>query len=527
MKIKIAIALLAVLAIAGGVFVYFSRQSGKDAMFSVPPAPMGDWRQIWLFNPEDVQKSENFGYQKDGILPGSDGEPALLTDYVHTQKFARQGDPQVVILKSIEPGEVEAGNKLIIKGQVNNPEDYPLVDLTLWGMIFREPKNMYIQDYFVIKPDFSLKGKGSMEFEYSVDTGMLAGGEYKLAVNVNQGMQHFANLQYNHPSERWYVPNSIKDFKVIGGSNDVAIEGAIRIKDGQSEIKGGSPINPPKELKISSSKINVSFTLVNQKPEDQEVDVAYYPVGFTVGDEFLDMLDPEWSKNVTHQSVQIKAGETKDVSFDIDLTESLAKIRDYEKEKGYFWADNGRSFTSLVIKAKTSDTSSVAFVPMFLEYLNYIACPLFSPQITKFPVAKGESFDAMFATWDYRLVAFATNADQREKGKVELILYDDEEQEIGKAVYDGNFSGLPKAWKKTLTAQRDLNYIKAVLVIYDQGGNPYKRFERIYDCNELGDGQCLKKAPVRFNYFLSGFAILLLMLLMILLSGRKNTGHKI
>ena len=524
----LAVTLVVAAVFVCGLLVFWGYRNTRQQGTSVNPVPPQPQRS------QDKKISEGYpwGHDLSSIATSSIGEPAYIGDYVHMGLFSREGTEQVIQLSDITGGSAQAGGKVVLKGTVYNPEIYPLVDLQLFGILYEEnalkDARTNIKADFLVLPDLALKPQEKREFQYELQLPKeLANKKHVVALGLNQGRvwSYGINPYHGRINKYWHNSKSIASFDVTGGDDSQLVieRDAITI-----ESQGNKFFVRGKETVISSPEIKVNFDLINNSQQDKDVTVIYSLVNLA-GEQFSEYQYPEWTGLMPQDRLFIKGRERATIDRVLNLDEIQEKVWAFEKEKNLSWKENSRSFSTLKVEVATAGGESIFYAPMFLEYQGYVACPLF-PQISKFPIKKGDSFDVVTGFYDYRQSVFDFRdgriqvgqpiedrfqnepkiiGELKNPGKIEVILYNERNKEIGRLFYDGLFDGHKKAWKNTIQAQEDLNYVKLVGNIYDENNGLNKTFERVYDCNKIGDEVCLSQ---KNNNGLWGMIILLILL---------------
>ncbi|MFH1559445.1 MAG: hypothetical protein ABIC19_02895 [Patescibacteria group bacterium] len=458
-----------------------------------------------LFLPEDPSISQGYpwGHDLSKISPDSIGQPAYLGDYIHMSLYARPGTRQIVTIEAdqLEIQGIEAGQKTPLKVKVYNPEKYPLINLQLYGVLYKqnEKKNLRadIKDSFLINPGFNLLPGEIKELDYDLDIprGLLT-GDYTITLGLNQDHTVFYTLNpyQGFINQNWTASESTIVFNVRGQESGETkiIKNTLRLSN-----LGHDFLFRFKEITLYDPDTRIKFSLANNSDQARQVEIKYNPISLA-GDQLTE-FDPEWEKLIPRETVTVEANKTKEIDFPLNFDQYGEKVRELERSRGIHWADNTRSFTTLKIETKDNlGDTNVVYIPIFIDYYNYISCHLF-PQITAFPVRKGQKFDLVVGFLNYKQAAELGDpsySQEEHKGKIQVKLYDKENNEIGGLMYDGVIDAKRKGWKNTIKADKNLNYIKLVGKIYYENGALSKVFEREYDCEALGPDICLKQSSI-------------------------------
>jgi len=471
---------------------------------------------------EDIPKEQPWGNNPELVLDTSVGESAFLGDFVHVQRsFSREGDEQIVQINQEASGKTfKNGDEITIAGSIFNPEEYPFTDVQLYGNLYRlEPDaneakvhgHNLIKEFVIFKHE-GLAGKEEKKFSYKLQIPQDAvKGDYVVSTALMQGRRSpIRGLPYFWDNiNEWYNPLGNISFKV-DSNHDKSVwidKSTIWFRKDGYENKF---FRFRKFTRVAYKDMDLSFDVVNDTDEDKELLISYDLMRPRVdylakGGWFSKYFDGNWQNEIDKETVTIKAHERKTIQHPLDF-----RYNDQDELFGSLYT------LSIIVEPKGTDMTTMSNIPIILESDGMVAGEIIWPGITKFPIKKGEKFTAWVGFVAY-LEELTNTFEARNRGRVEMRLYDRQGEEIGNTIFDGYLTNMQRAWKKDIVAEKDLDYIKLDSAIYTDKGLMVDKFERIYDCNLLGENICPRAKTE--SMITQVLRILIPSLIIILLSG--------
>lgn len=411
----------------------------------------------------------------------------------------------------------EPGETVRVTGFFNNYEDFPLVNIQLYARIVRKDENEttqkrngdHIVDQFLIADEFDVAPASRMAVNYALTIPDKAQtGNYYIEIFFASDYKFF---YAGHPGFFFNPKTKIISFNVIDGK-----QGSVFIDKDNVAVNGNLQEINAKNTLVSSREdenIRVTFDIVNNLGEGQEVEIAYNLLNARDG--YLRSFSKKEDIRITAEDkATIEAGQKKGFTHEFKATGKYEYI--------------------LQIIAFSNGQKSILNVPFVVENDYYIG-EFRGPFLTKFPVAKGEE-TTIFTGFMYKrgyirsekngLILSSDTSSIKKEGTVELKLFDQNGDEIGQVIFNGYINNKMRSWQNTLKATHNLNYIKVKGKIYNSSGMVSDEFERVYDCSSFGEETCLKPSFREKFVGSSGyiaiagfFFVLLSTLLMVLVKG--------
>ncbi len=457
-------------------------------------------------------KDSSFGLGGNYVREGSIGEPFYLGELVNRAGYQKSNQQSVLELVSAvkENGdknnkELKGGEKIVLNILFRNPENYPLVNIKIAGVLrgIVGDKNLptsFLNDFFLITSNsFDLAGgkEKKISFLYTIPEN-IPPGNYSLELGATEGNNHrylagftfYRNWGWKKPPKGsliFSVLDGDKSFGLVSKDGDLDFE--IINKENKFSLKSSWNI-------VSYPQVGVRFKMFNDSQEAKNFSVRYDLINLA-GGLFMD-FNKDLDKIAERRSFTVKPGSTEEVFHEFNLDDYIERAQKSFNDKDFSWADNIFGFSSLQILIEGEGRKYIVYFPLFREFKGYAAC-LTVPNISKFPIRKGETVDLFTGFLDLRLSQSFQNskekqvlANENNVSRIELLLKDKEGGEIGRAVYVGKIDGSTKGWRNKIKAPKDLDYLELTASIYNNQGKLDKTTEEIYDCKKIEGVACLR-----------------------------------
>lgn len=338
-----------------------------------------------------------------------------------------------------------SGEKIKIVGNLNNASEYPIVNGEVFARISRKNPNFitegnYIVDEVFLMENIVLSGgeKKDFEFDWSIPDD-IANGDYRMEYFFSVGKKF--NLSGINYSDK--VVAGFLEFTIVSNqSSSVFFNGASTEINGKNYKQSRSEfiINPQEEVLIKQS-IQNSFS------ENKEVSITYNLYG----------------KNFLNQN-NLESTKTENIVLGAQESRELLYVIPHMDKSSYY----------LQIIAKSGKSKSIVNVRILSSQedaaFNYLA-------VTEFPIPKGDEF-TLFS-------CFSNGFNIKSEGRMEIILRDEKDNEIGKIDYNGAINGNELMEKADFVSSKDYNYLKLIAKIYDKNNKLSDEYETIYDCRDF------------------------------------------
>lgn len=377
------------------------------------------------------------------ILPVQTPSPANCFDYYKFQS--------VQVSLGTEKDSFQAGEEVILKGDLLNENTYPVVDGNVFIRISEKNPNytsegQFIVDEFIALSNVNLDAnerkpvetkwqipEGIKKGEYRADFFFSVGKKYNLGglPFTNEIIVGFTEFQINSQNAGTIMFDKSKTTVDSKKYNHIGSWPMIEL-NAKAEI-----VQPIKNSSKESKKIKINYDLY-----------------------FWDSLNEKDKISSKTDEITLAPNKTYDLKYTIDSM----------KDSVYM----------LKITAASDDLQSIVNIRLVSDQvhprLNY-------PAITKFPLQKGDNF-TLFS-------CFHNTSFQDAKGKVVLSLLDKDGKQVDQLEYSGDISGAMMADKKDITAKNNYDYLKLKAQVLDGNNKTVDEYEAIYDCSKLNSNACL------------------------------------
>lgn len=410
-------------------------------------------------------------------LPDSGGDVGSLkincSDYYNFK--------DIKLSLSNEKNTYNPGEKIKIVGELNNAREYPVVDGEVFARISRKNPNFitegnYIVDEVFLMENISLSSGEEREIESSWNIPEdIASGDYRIDYFFSVGKKFdISGITYSD--------------KVVAGSSEFTVvsnqASAVFFNGASTEINGKNYKQSKSEFIFNSQEeISIKQSIRNSFSEDKEATVTYNLYG-------KNFLNQESLVNTKTEKVILKSQENREL---------LYVIPGMDKSSYYLQiiAESGKSKSIVNIRVLSSQEDAT---------FKYIA-------VTKFPIPKGDKF-TLFS-------CFSNGFNVESEGKMEVLLRDEKDVEVGRIDYDGTIRGSESMEKTDIVSDKDYNYLKLTAKIYDKNNNLLDEYETVYDCGDFNkcagiDSLNKEESLIDKNIFLPRFFISLFIIIFIL-----------
>lgn len=353
---------------------------------------------------------------------------------------------QSVQIKFTNNKEIYSPNEVVeLSGELINDNTYPIVEGTVFARITRKnnehpEEGNYIIDEFIVKDNISLKEKETqtINFKWTIPEGITT-GNYKVEFIFSVGKQFIlAGTPFYNEISMGGINFGIKSDQ----KSFLSFDRSKTTVNGEKYKHFGNwlTIETNKEALIKQS---IQSTL----NEERNVDITYNLYRWNSLNN-SDLLDTK------KESITLGSQTDKELEYKIpQLTEAV-----------YY----------LQIVAQSKSDKSIVYIrittPQTNIKLDYLA-------VTRFPIKQGEGF-SLFS-------CFHDEAATASKGKIEVILTDKKNNEVGRFDQEGLITNKMAAQKADITAQKDYDYLKLTAKVYDEKNNLKDQYETIYDCKNF------------------------------------------
>ena len=427
---------------------FYSNNVGVGSTTSTSTTNFNSTNSLLEINPKDIKE----------------GELASCFDYY---KFG-----SVNVNLSSGFSSYSAGDPVMITGVIKNNNTYPVVGLDIKARLIKNiPNPNKMRSEIITLDDFDVvdnitldkNGKFNVSYSYILPLNAPAGQYQVLFYAVEQDRFNLAGLYFTND-----IITSKIDFEVIGKQPD-------HVYLDQTQITvGGQPHNVMAFMTkhVSDIKIPISIPLNNPENKDKEMLVTYDLYSW-------DSTNPANKINTKTETVTVPAKSEIKLTYNIDkgvlpvyylsiTAEPTDKLKDIS-----------------VFKEKT--ISNIRFVVEGLSKprINYIG-------IDTYPLKKGVQSTLVTCFHNTNNIMDTNNT------KIETVLYDQDNKELSKTVFDGktvsNITGLIHRF----TPLNDITQFAVISKIFDAKGNILDTIEKKYDCKDINPDTCLKSKPAQF-----------------------------
>lgn len=382
--------------------------------------------------------------------------PASIEGAVNCFDYYKFGSVQVDIQSEIS--NTVSGVPLLLKGKVNNANDYPIVNGKVFVKVFRKQNDdnltqqngFFLVDQFVAKENISLNSmeEQDISFEWKIPSFSLS-GEYQIATFfISDDKFNLLGLSFTDDvvgnTFNFTVNSELKE-NVEFDKNDV------KINDNNYSFAAF----PPRVRKEENALVKVK--LVNSTKENQTV-----PVTFT-----LYSWDAQQKENIVEkkeEQIQLTSGQVKDLEYTVKENENPVYL--------------------VVLEAKYKDSKSILGIRFVKSDVNKVR--LNFPAVTSYPIKKDQSMTV------FSCLHNSGQADKVENNKLILTLLDEEGKEIHKYEYSGAVSGAMMGLKDDFTPEKDYENFTLKAELFTDG-KLMDSSEMKYDCNLLDPEICNTK----------------------------------
>ena len=396
--------------------------------------------------------------------------------------FSKPGAHQIVRISSLtaKGRTIHAGDEVVVRGFIENPEAYPLYNLQLFGVVAKvEQKKKEWKLYgdslfedFLIFPYLNLGPHELRSFSFKMEIPCNAlSGLHSIHLSLNQDRRFpISGMSYYYSASSWYNRASSVFFDVDEGSPDI-----VRIDKGSFKIasEGGfSEAFYHGEHSIRGTNLEISFTVINDSKVKEEV-VLTYDLMNVRRDLFAKFIDPGWDDTILKEKVTLKGNERKIIRRKIILPQT-GKLS--SEVSGYF--------SVLVVSLLSSRARSAFYIKLLLQNEHMPRAVFKWPGIDQFPIRKGSRL-TIFCGFTSHDSAASGNQNislpaNRQSVVMRLQLLDRRGTVIGGASYQGIADDKIRGWKNVIRIGKDYDYVKMIGEINDLSGTLEDRFEREY-----------------------------------------------
>ena len=376
-------------------------------------------------------------------IPAKATSPANCFDYYKFQSVqVSLGTDKDVYL----PGE-----KVTLKGDLINGNDYPVVDGNVFVRVSEKNPNYVSQGQFIIDEtilgtdvNLDAKERKAVEYQWTIPQGVKK-GDYRVDFFFSAGKKfNLGGLPFTNE-----IIVGFADFQINSKSNaNIFFDKAGTKVDGQkyNHIGNWPSIEAGKSVEIIQPIKNI----FNEK---KTVQVQYDLY-------FWDSLNEKDKISSKTEEISVPANGSANLKYVVDsMNDSVYMLK--------ITATSG-DYKSIVNIRLTSDQERAR--------LNY-------PAINKFPIQKGNNF-TLFS-------CFHNTSWRNTSGTVKLALYDKDGDLVDQMEYKGDITGAMMADKKDITAEKDYDYLQLKAQVLDKNGKVVDEYETIYDCGKLNSSACL------------------------------------
>jgi hypothetical protein len=496
---KIFVVFLVLVLVASLVLFFRNRKSG---IFR---------KETSVSHETSLSKDPSFGLGGNYVREGSIGEPFYLGELINRGWWKNRKNQAILRLISVEnengdiknDKELKGGEKIILNILLKNPESYPLVNIKIHGALKTRHAGRLtklLNDFFLITPNsFSLAGgmEKKISFPYTIPEN-ISPGEYSIGVGAvdSNALRYLDGSGFVYIDREIQVGRTSLVFSVVDGdksfglvSKDEDLDFEVINKENKFSLK-----NP--WIIISYPQVGVRFKMFNDSQEAKNFSVRYDLINL-FGGIFAD-LDKDLDKVPERASFTVKPRSTEEVLHEFNLEDYIKRAQKAFREKGFYWADNSFSSSTLQVLIEGEGRKYIVYFPLYLEF-EMAGTYSHNFGISKFPIKKGETVDLFTGFFDLMLFEFFQDIQKKQSlasennvSKIELLLKDKDGNEIGRTVYIGKVDGVTKGWRNKIKVQNDLDYLELTMSIYNNQGELERTMKDVYDCEKIEGAVCLR-----------------------------------
>jgi len=347
----------------------------------------------------------------------------------------------------------QSSETMVFKGTLENKNDYPVVDGEVYVKIYRRDSgsenarngDFQIAEFKALKGiNIDSRAKKGVNFDYRLPE-RLAPGEYLAQFFFEvSGKYNLAGLSF-HSS----MPGSVTSFAVKSAAG-----GAVYFDKDNVKVNGKPygfrQVSQPEQ---SENGITVSAPLKNPTAEAADIEIQKDIF-------FWDALDEKNKLNSESEKITLPPNGSVDVSYAIPKPQySVYLIR---------FTAKGSAGQSIIGVRPTVNG-------IFQPRLNY-------PALASFPLKSGQK-SVLFT-------CFHNAGVDRNKGRVILILKDDQGNIIKEHSYDGDVTGEMLGTAAEFVPEKNYNKVTLLAEIYNDKGELADSSVENYDCNRFDPSIC-------------------------------------
>lgn len=351
---------------------------------------------------------------------------------------------------------------VVFKGTLENQNNYPIVDGSVFVRISQKNPNSEKEGNFIIDEFFALENifleanaKKDVTFSWKMPDHII-GGDYRADYFFSVGKQFsLEGLPYSEKNL-----GGFSEFKIDSPSKEVfQLDRSDTAINGEKyDYIGGSAVIE------TGKRVTVVQSINNSSKGEQQAEIQYDLY-------FYDSLNQKDRIDSKKQLINMTAGQSQKVAYIIpEMKESVYLLK---------------------ITAQTRLQKSIVNI----RFTSNQDHPIFNlPAITKFPLSKGDS-ETIFA-------CFSNSSDQKSpEKKVNVVLTDKDGQEVGRLDYAGDIAGALTGAKEEVIAKADYDYLKLLAVIKDKDDKIIDQYETVYDCENINSEKCQQLFEKNIRYW--------------------------
>lgn len=354
--------------------------------------------------------------------------------------------------------EYLSGETITFKGELNNENNYPIVDGNVFARVSQTNPNYTSEGQFIIDEIIALK-------DISLDANQIKPVQFDWTIPVDAKKGDYRIDFFFSVGKKFNLGGLPFTNEVIVGFTQFKVESTNLAS--VSFDKSQTQVNKEKYNHIGNlpviekgQAVEIIQPITNTYAEDKNTTITYDLY-------FWDSLNEKDILSSKTEEVIIPANGSIELKYSIDqMSDSVYYLK---------------------ITATTGNEKSIVNIRLASEQihprLNY-------PAITKFPIRKGDSL-TLFSCFHN------TSGQVSNNNKLTLALYDKNDELVDQLEYQGDITGAMMADKKDIVAEDNYDYLKLKANLYNSQNEIIDEYETIYNCQDINKDKCEKKAELQ------------------------------
>jgi hypothetical protein len=439
-----------------------------------------------LFAQEEVVQTS--AVEPTNIILGSKEKTGNVACFDHY----RFGSVVVNLAPTIK--DTVSGAELGFQGNIVNENDYPVVNAQVYVRIFEEDSTVAEQgdgnpvvDQFFLEEKMTLgaKAKKDLTFAWQVPYGLPTGKYYAAFYVVTEGNYNLLGLPFTDDVTGMHADFTVKNFE---DKQAVAFDKNKVTLNGEKHNFVSLPVffGPNEE-------VTAKVVIVNPTSETKTVPLSW-------GEYSWDALDAKQKIGEKYEVVELKAGESRELSYGVKPKNKTVSFLEVETKDG-----DAKSFLNIRFARTGVDESRLNF-----------------PSVLKYPLRAGEE-NALFTC------AHATQIAGTTGNTLTMTLLDDDQNIIHQYVYTGNIASDMSGWKDSFTPENSYTDFTLKTTL-ERNGVVVAESVIPYSCKAIDPSLCDNSAMAGmvdfFESFKSGIILGIVILTLLALGAILTNNRK-